>query len=176
MKPKAIVTAVLLLFVAAAVVVAVVRNTVRETPPGGTAAAGNDKQGATDKQGAEEKVPQPITDGVIAFYFHGDERCATCKTIEACAEKAVHEGFADELKDGRLQWLVVNYDRPQHGHYKKDYGVATPMVVLARRAGGRDVKSASLVEVWPLVIQGDTEGCVDYVRAGLKEFLQGPGT
>lgn len=182
MKPKTIVTAALLLFVAAAVVAAVVRGLGPDSPPEETAADGKDKQadnGARDngtgQKGAEEKAPEPIADGVIAFYLHGNQRCPTCKTIEACARKAVHEGFAAELKDGRLQWLVFNYDRPEHAHFKKDYGVATPMVVLVLRAGGKDVKSVNMIEVWPLVIQGDTEGCVDYVRTALKSYLEGPG-
>jgi len=177
MKPKTIVTAALLLFVAAAVVAAVVRGLSPDSTPEETAAAGNANQ--TDKaageKGTQEKAPEPIADGVIAFYFHGDQRCPTCETIEACAHKAVHEGFAAELKDGRLQWLVLNYDRPEHAHFKKDYNVATPMVVLVLRAGGKDVKSVNMVEVWPLVIQGDTDGCVDYVRTGLKRLLEGPG-
>ena len=177
MKPKTIVTAVLLLFVAAAVVAAVVRGFGPDSPPEDMAAAGKDKQAenGTGQKGAEEKAPEPIADGVIAFYFHGNQRCPTCKTIEACARKAVHEGFAAELEGGRLQWLVFNYDQPEHAHFKKDYGVATPMVVLVLRAGGKDVKSVNMIEVWPLVIQGDTEGCVDYVRTELKGFLEGPG-
>jgi hypothetical protein len=172
MKPKAIVTAALLALVGAAIGAAVVRGLRPAPRPQAQPADGDPGQ-----KGAEAKAPELLADGVIAFYFHGDQRCPTCKKIEACAEKAVREGFPVAIKQGRLQWLVLNYDQPQHAHFKEDYGIAAPMVVLVQRAGGQDVRSVNMVEVWPLVVQGDTEGCVDYVRAGVKRLLDasGPG-
>jgi len=60
--------------------------------------------GATAPASADETASQPVTltDGVVAFYFHGNVRCATCRKLEAYTDEAIHSGFANALDDGVL--------------------------------------------------------------------------
>jgi len=166
MKPQTIVTAALLLFVAAGVAAMAWRQLNPDS------ASGQTEKDSTDETAGEA----PLADGVIAYYLHGDERCVTCKAIQTCAKKAVDAELAEAEHNGGLQWLVRNYDRSEHKHFKSDYQVEIPMVVLVRRANGKDVESVNLVEVWPLVTQGDREGCVEYVHDELRAFLESSAT
>ncbi|HSN56151.1 MAG TPA: nitrophenyl compound nitroreductase subunit ArsF family protein [Candidatus Sulfomarinibacteraceae bacterium] len=110
-----------------------------------------------------------VTDGVVAFYFHGNVRCATCRTIEAYAHDAIHAGFAGELDDGALSWRVVNVDEPENKHFVQDFQLVTRSVVLAELRDGKVVRFTNLDKVWQLVRNRDD--FVDYIQNETREFL-----
>lgn len=111
----------------------------------------------------------PTPDGVIAFYFHGNARCATCRTIEAYADEAVHQGFATDLEAGELSWRVVNIDTPENRHFIEDFQLVTRSVVLAEYRNGQLLRSKNLDQVWRLV--RDKQGFVAYLQDETRAFL-----
>ena len=111
----------------------------------------------------------PPVDGVVAFYFHGNVRCATCKKIEAYADEAVHSGFAESLEDGDLAWQVVNIDEPENRHFVQDFQLVTRSVVLVEYRDGQVVRWENLDKVWQLVRSKDL--FVEYVQNETQEFL-----
>lgn len=113
-------------------------------------------------------VPSSGSETVV-FYFHGNARCTTCKTIEAYADEAVHAAFGEDLDDGTLQWRVVNIDEPANRHFIQDFQLVTRSVVLAEYRDGRVVRSKNLDQVWQLV--RDKQRFVDYVQSETKAFL-----
>jgi hypothetical protein len=126
----------------------------------GSATAGDDGAASAATDG---------TDGVVAFYFHGNVRCATCRTIEAYAGDAVHAGFADELDGGALTWRVVNVDEPENTHFIQDFQLVTRSVVLAELRNGKVVRFKTLDKVWQLVRTRDD--FVEYIQNETREFL-----
>jgi hypothetical protein len=127
---------------------------------------------SADAGGSAGAPTLALQDGVIVYYLHGNTRCPTCRTIEAYAQEAVESGFADELKDRRIQWQVINYESPGNEHYATDYDVVAPNVVLAKFKGGKQVAWKGLPEVWEHV--GDKPTFVDFVDTSLREFLGSP--
>jgi hypothetical protein len=105
----------------------------------------------------------------VVYYFHGNARCATCKTIEAYADEAVHAAFAAELEDGTLQWRVVNIDETANRHFIEDFQLVTRSVVLAEYRDGEVVRYENLDQVWRLV--RDKGRFVSYVQDETREFL-----
>lgn len=162
MKAKPILTAVLLLFVAATAVALVVK----EARNGSV----SDAASAHD-----EAIPLP-DNGLVAFYFHGNTRCPTCRSIEAQAHDLVAADFADPLTDGRLVWQTVNYETPGYEHFVDDYQLVAPVVVLSVRRDGKEAAWRSLDRVWELV--GDETAFAEYVREEVKDMLadQEPAT
>lgn len=110
-----------------------------------------------------------VTEGVVVFYFHGNVRCTTCRTIEAYAHDAIHTGFAGELDDGALSWRVVNVDEPENEHFVQDFQLVTRSVVLAELHNGKVVRFTNLDKVWQLVRNRDD--FVDYIQNETREFL-----
>ncbi len=106
---------------------------------------------------------------LVAYYLHGKVRCVTCNDIERSAKEAVESGFAEELRDGRLEWRVVNYEEPGNEHYATDYEIAAPCVVLSSVRDGRQVAWKSLPEVWELV--GDKPAFRAFVQKNVREQL-----
>ena len=105
----------------------------------------------------------------VAYYFHGNFRCATCKKLEAYSQEAISEGFADELASGDLSWKVLNTDEEEYKHFVKDFELVTKSVVLVEYRDGQVVRFENLKKVWQLV--GDKDDFVKYVRDSTREFL-----
>lgn len=107
----------------------------------------------------------------VAYYFHGDVRCDTCRSIEAQAEAAVQSGFPDELANGALDWRVVNTDQPENAHFVQEYQLTHSTVVLAEREGGTTRRFSSLDRVWELVHDED-DSFQNYVQGEIANWLQ----
>jgi hypothetical protein len=60
---------------------------------------------------------------VEVFYFHGNQRCASCIAVGDLAEKTVNSSFKDELASGRLVFADVNYDLPENAAFASKYNV-----------------------------------------------------
>jgi hypothetical protein len=141
----------LLMFVAATCVVLIVKA----LPNGGK---------------SSETPTLAMQEGVKVYYLHSNARCPTCRTIEEYAKEAVETGFADDLKNNRIAWQVVNYQSPGNEHYAIDYNIVSPNVVLVKIKEGKQVAWKGLPEVWEHV--GDKAVFVEFVQKSLREFLQ----
>lgn len=144
-------------------------------PPATTASAADPAAGLT---GTSTAAPEPgAGDGsaaaskhhVIAYYLHGDTRCPSCLKIEQYADAAVHEQFADELADGRLEWQVINYDQPENQHYWDDFQLEVKTVVLAEIVDGEQVRFKRLDAVWDLL--SDQQAFSDYIAQEVRQYL-----
>lgn len=173
MKAKTIVTIVLLLFVAVSVVYLVVNETGRKpvqntTLPEATSPQEGQEPSATLSASSEDTT---AFTGVVAYYFHGNVRCATCRKIEAYAKEAIETGFVDALKEGRLEWRVVNVEDPVNEHYIEDFQLSTRSVVLERTTGGKSLGWKNLQRVWELV-HGDKENFLVYIQDETRDFFE----
>ena len=152
MKAKTIITATLLLFVAASVLYLVIKETGGKT------------------QGTILTPDMTEANKIVVYYFHGNVRCVTCRTIEAYAKEAIQTGFVDELNDGRLEWRVVNIEDPGNEHFVQDFQLSTRSVVLERIANGKRQEWKNLERVWELV-RGDKEDFLKYIQNGTTAYL-----
>ncbi len=108
--------------------------------------------------------------GIVAYYFHGNFRCATCKKLEAYSDEAITKGFVDELKSGELIWRTVNTDAAEHKHFTEDFQLVTKSVVLVEYQDGKVKRFENLKRVWHLV--GDEEDFIQYVRGETRSFIE----
>jgi hypothetical protein len=106
---------------------------------------------------------------VIAYYFHVTVRCQTCRTIEAYSKEAIDKGFAGDLKNGAIEWRLVNVQLPENRHFIQDYRLFTRSLVLVKVRDGKQVEWRNLEKVWDLV--GDKADFVKYVQTNVKDYL-----
>jgi len=106
---------------------------------------------------------------VVAYYLHTTYRCASCRKIEAYTKEAIETGFADELKDGRLAFRVVNIEEKGNEHFVKDFQIFTKSVVLVDERSGKQIAWKNLPKVWELL--GDKEGFLRYIREETRAYL-----
>ena len=174
MKPKTIITTILLLFVVASVVYLVIKETGGKPKPG---APRSDARSVVTGPNVLAQAPsenKAASAKVVIYYFHGNMRCTTCRTIEAYAKEAIDSGFADAIKDGHLEWQVVNVDEPDNEHYIQDFQLSTRSVVLERLADEKRQEWKNLQRVWELV-RGDKDGFLKYVQNETSTYLEAAG-
>ena len=152
MKVKSIATFALLAFVIASAVFLVAKESRRSSAI--VASSTGLEQGPT----------------VIAYYFHGKFRCASCVKIEALSRKAITEGFPEELKSGRLHFREVNVVESQNRHFIAEYQLSSQSLILVAIRDGRQVRWQNMEKVWTLL---DSEReFIPYVRDGVSGFLK----
>ena len=119
MSPRKIVTWILWVFIGVRVVAMIV-NDLRRGRQSAESPAGAGGPAAT--------VLRP--DRVVLDYFHGKVRCPACRNVEAYAREAVGTGFAEQQRDGRFEWKVIDYEAPGNEHFAKDYQLVAASLVL----------------------------------------------
>jgi hypothetical protein len=172
MRARTVVTGVLLLFVAISVVYLVLgKNHAREGGAQSPTDVSKREVESKEADGAPTPSEEESAPEVIAYYFHGNRRCTTCRTIEAYAEEAIRTNFPAELASRKLQWRVVNVDQPENAHFIQDYQLVTRSLVLVGMEKDVQKKWKNLDKVWQLV--RSKPEFTDYVVESTREFMAG---
>lgn len=114
---------------------------------------------------------RPETDRIVAYYLYGNIRCVTCKGMEAMTAEALRDGFAEELKEGRLAFKVENYQVPGNERFIKEFGIVAASVVLAEEKTGKVVRWKNLEKIWDLNESKDK--FEQYIKEETGAFLSG---
>lgn len=89
----------------------------------------------SDLQKNEQMKPQ-----LKVYYFHGDRRCVTCKSIEANTKKTLNTYFSEEMKSGVIQFMVVNIDREENKEIAKEFNVYSSSLFLVKKTNTSEEK------------------------------------
>jgi hypothetical protein len=108
---------------------------------------------------------------IIAYYFRSDVRCPSCLRIESWTHSAIEAYFTDAMKQGLLEWRVVNVDEPPNRHFVDDYGLYTKSVVLVETRDGKQTRWKNLSRIWELL--GDSGAYHAYVSKEIASYLKG---
>jgi hypothetical protein len=108
---------------------------------------------------------------IIVYYFHGNARCPTCYMLENYAKQALDASFGDALKDGRIDWKVVNVEEGGNEHFGQDYSLYTKSVIISIRKDGKEASWKNLDQIWQLVHNEQTYK--DYITREVKACLEG---
>jgi thiol-disulfide isomerase/thioredoxin len=168
MNIKNIFTISLLIFAVASIVALTVKS-LRKSPQ---SLAASERQNDGSLANWTVSPDLPIQDGVKVYYFHSNTRCTNCLNIEAYAHEAVENYFADELKNRKIVWQVINYETPGNAHYAKEYEIAFPIIVLSMFKDGKQVKWIGLKEVVDNI--GDKATFTQLMQKSIQEFLEEP--
>lgn len=159
MNAKVVTTVVLLLFVGLSLTYLVIKET--------------GEQSATETEAALEGVmaesSEPIGHQVVAYYFHGQRRCPSCRKIEAYSKETVDSLLQGAAQDRRLVWRVINYEETGNEHYSEDYQLVTRSLIIVDKHDGVQTDWKNLDKVWELL--GDKEAFMSYVYAEITSYL-----
>ncbi|MCP4709072.1 MAG: hypothetical protein GY869_10635 [Planctomycetes bacterium] len=160
MKSKQIINLILLVFVGVSVATLVI------------------KQVRNSSSAPENTVDQMAADiitkenQVIAYYFHGNIRCATCNTIEIFSREALNSGFADQLSDESLVWRPVNREQPENENFNEEYELVTSSLVLVKIRNGEQAEWKNLGDVWNTELLTDKDKFIKYVQEEITQYLE----
>lgn len=108
---------------------------------------------------------------VKAYYFHGNNRCYTCRVMEGYIQEALSMYFSKEIENGDLVWLVTNAQKPENQHFARDFQLTSISMVLAKTKNGEVQNWKNLDKIWQLV--RDKNAFVNYIKMEVDSYLKG---
>lgn len=120
-----------------------------------------------------DAMGQPIAiekNYVMAYYFHGNFRCPSCRRIEQYAKETVEQYFKNELSSGKLVFKTINVEEKGNEHFIKDYQLYTKSLVISLVKNGQEVKFSNLTKVWDYL--DNKQKFYDYVRDEITKYLK----
>jgi hypothetical protein len=126
-------------------------------------------------QGGVAAVPgaaadtETIGDGVVVYYFHGNTRCPTCRSIESQAHETVRNQFTSQLSAGEVSWKTLNFEQPAGRPLAAKFEISSSTVVLAKVKDGQVADWKRLEQVWAL--EGDKPAFAEYVSGEIEKML-----
>jgi hypothetical protein len=120
--------------------------------------------------GIAESTPSPSKNYVKVIYFHGDKRCATCQKIEKYSTEAVKKSFKNELKNGKVKWAVIDFDKDENEHYMDEYALFTQSLVVIKYKDGKQKEWKNCAKIWEKV--GDESKFKKYVKDEVNKYLK----
>lgn len=171
MKTKAWITLGLLLFLALCLLYLVAGKALRSSPTRQEMASSSDTVHVAGRKAATPRTGKGVS--VVAYYFHGNIRCVTCRRIEAFTREAMKKYFSEALADGRLKLKVINVDNDENNHFVRDYALTFQTVILSRRVNGKEVAWKNLKDVWKY--SGNRDKFFRYIKQETAVMLQKNG-
>lgn len=117
---------------------------------------------ATTANAAEQ-----VKDHVEVIYFHGKQRCATCVAIEKEAKAVVEQQFANDVKNGKVVFRVIDISDPKNESLADKYEVSWSSLYLTSYKNGK--------ETWQNLTDfgfGNARSNPDIFKKGLAEKIK----
>lgn len=88
---------------------------------------------------ASAKSPQK--DRVEVIYFHGKQRCATCMAIEENTREVINSLFANELKNGKIVFKIVDISTQEGEKIADKYEVTWSSLFVNKWKNGKETRN-----------------------------------
>lgn len=124
-----------------------------------------------DSTKAAAATPVTANNKIVVYYFHGNIRCPTCYKLETFAKSVVESDFADQIRNGKIEWKTINIEDKGNEHFGNDYKLYTKSVIVSTQKDGKEVSWKNLDQIWQRI--DDQEQYMDYIRKEVRACLEG---
>ena len=106
---------------------------------------------------------------VKVVYFHGDYRCQTCNRIESLIKKTMKQHFSNEISKGTVVFEIINYDKDNNEHFKKDYDLYNQSLIISKFKSSTEKDWKNCQKIWELNTNSDK--FIKYVKKETNNYL-----
>ncbi len=78
---------------------------------------------------------------VEVLYFHGKQRCVTCKAIEKYTKEVVNADLAELVKNGKLRFKETDTSTPEGEKLAEKYRVSWPSLYVNKWKNGKEERN-----------------------------------
>ena len=86
-----------------------------------------------------------VNDFVEILYFHGKQRCVTCRSIEQNTKELVEAKFARQMKEGKVVYRVIDISKKENARIAEKYEVTWSSLFLVQHKSGKEKASYIVV-------------------------------
>lgn len=88
---------------------------------------------------SQAQTTQP-KDYVEVMYFHGKQRCPTCKAIEKCTKEVIDQDFKAQTKQGKVRFRIVDISTDEGEKIADKYKVTWASLFVNKWKNGKEVR------------------------------------
>jgi thiol-disulfide isomerase/thioredoxin len=112
--------------------------------------AGKATDKVAEKAGDQAAATKPAApaDRVVVMYFHRTKRCPTCLRMGTYTEASVKDTFADQLKEGKVEFHYVDFQDKKNEALTKGFKVGGPTLIVAKVENNKVKEFKNLTEIW----------------------------
>jgi thiol-disulfide isomerase/thioredoxin len=110
------------------------------------------------------------SDRVVVMYFHRTHPCPTCRKMSAFTEEAVKNGFAEQMKSGKVEYHYIDFQDENNAELVKGYSIERPTLIVAQVVDNKVKEHKNLGDIWDKV--DDKDDFVKYVRENVKKYTE----
>lgn len=108
-----------------------------------------------------------VKDYVEVLYFHGKQRCVTCRSIEKNTKDLLDAKFAEKMKQGRVVWRVIDISQHENAPIAEKYEVTWSSLFIVSHKGGKE-QAENLTEF----AFGNARSNSDEFKAGIEAKIR----
>lgn len=86
-----------------------------------------------------------VKDFVEILYFHGKQRCMTCRSIEQNTKELLDSKFQRQMKEGKVVFRVIDISKKENARIAEKYEVTWSSLFLIQHKNGKE-KAENLTE------------------------------
>lgn len=87
-------------------------------------------------------MAQTTTDSYVeVLYFHGKQRCVTCKAIEKYTKEVVNTELTEWVKKGKVRFKEVDISTPDGEKLAKKYRVSWSSLYVNQWKNGKEIRN-----------------------------------
>lgn len=117
--------------------------------------------------GAESSSVHPQ---YVAYYFHGNMRCPTCKKLEQYSQEGINSTQILERTGLNIPLKIVNVQIPENSHFIQDFELYSQSLVITEVKDDRISRWKNLDQIWMLV--RDRDKYLQYVIDEICTFVK----
>jgi len=107
---------------------------------------------------------------VQVYYFHGDNRCQTCLTLEKFTTDAIEQYFEKEVELGSVRFQVINFEKKKNEKFIDKYKLFNQALIMARYVNDKEVEWKDCQKIWETV--ADRDKFFSYVKKEVNKYLK----
>lgn len=97
--------------------------------------------GNNQNANAQTSTKATQKDVIEVIYFHGKQRCITCNAIEKLTKEVVEKDFAQQLKDGKITFKIVDISTKEGEKIADKYEVTWSSLYINKWKDGKEAKN-----------------------------------
>ena len=97
--------------------------------------------GNDQKENAQSLTKSDEKEYVEVLYFHGKQRCITCRSIERLTKDVIDINFAEQMKNGKLVFKVIDISTENGEKIADKYQVTWSSLFINKHKNGDEDKN-----------------------------------
>ena len=122
--------------------------------------------GQTSNAETTKESSKQVKNPVEVIYFHGKQRCATCRAIEQCTKDVLDEQFAKQVKADKVVLRVIDISQKENKAIAEKYEVTWSSLFVVTNKDGKE-NAENLTEF----AFGNARSNPDKFKTGLQERI-----